>query len=125
MNQSQLVNDFNDYFHTIVSESDKQSATELRDGIDTICEVGDLAWAYLRLHPDETQFDQHCVMFKKITSAFENKPTYYNHSGGSFMFVMRQLEYIAKFGFDEFKLLYSEHKVYADWDDAIVPQPVE
>jgi len=79
----------------------------LSEMLDSIEDVGEEAWEFIRIFSNQQNLCKGFMfcqepIFKQINQKYSTKPSCGGHSGASFGFLMRQVEYIARYGFDAF-----------------------
>ena len=90
-----------DLFEFIGSKSDKEFYKSAHQAI-TNCEM----WNWLRNYDTDTFMYDNSKETKRIFTEMLKDPINNNHSGTSYGFTIRQMEYIAKNGYDHFKQKY-------------------
>ena len=77
----------------------------VKDGIRAVCAVGEDAWVQLKNRSDQPFMFEDSPLNDSIETHMK-----VIHSGASFAWTMRQLEYIAKNGWDDFVNSYKSKK---------------
>ncbi len=93
-------------FNTITNSHTREMLKNAYDAVNYV-----EAWSWLKSFNDESFMTSQSPMIWKITEAME-KHGYTGHSGFSFGFTMRAMEFLAKHGRNNFLAQYSTSSLY-------------